>query len=180
MASMGKVARAFAIAVIAHTCQLGSAAAQARARPAGAQVATIDLDLQRADVRDVLRLLAEVGGVNLIYGDEVAGEVTLRLNGVPWQQALAAVLAVKGLAMQRQDDVILVGTEQSFARYRQARIDARTQCLRTAPLRSQIVRVNYAKAQDLLPHIRAGLSERGSVSYDARTNTLIVRDVDCD
>ena len=79
-----------------------------------------------------------------------------------------------------EDDVILVGTEQSFARYRQARIDARTQCLRTAPLRSQIVRVNYAKAQDLLPHIRAGLSERGSVSYDARTNTLIVRDVDCD
>ena len=141
---------------------------------------TIDLDLQRADLRDVLRLLAEVGAVSLVYGDDVAGEVTLRLHGVPWEQALHAVLAVKGLEMEYRDGIVFVGTAQFFAALRKAQLDARARCLADAPLRRQIIRVNYATAQDLVPHVRARLSERGSVSYDARTNALIVYDVDCD
>lgn len=157
-----------------------SPAAAAPPRTAARAARAIDLDLHRADLRNVLRLLADIGGVNLVYGDEVSGEVTLRLRAVPWEQALRMILASKGLEMEREDGIIRVARAETFARERQAQIDARAQCLQGAPLRTELIAVHHARAQDLLPHVRARLTPRGTVAYDQRTNTLIVSDVECD
>lgn len=141
---------------------------------------TIDLDLKQADIANVLRLLADVGGVNLVLGEDVAGTITLRLRRVAWDDAFRIVLASKGLAMEREGNIIRVGREETFARERRTHLDARARCLATAPLRTRIMPVNYASAQALAAQIKATLTARGTVSVDQRTNTLIVRDVKCD
>lgn len=171
--------------VLVLMVQASMLAAPAAAEPSSAakrakQAATIDLDLHRADLRNVLRLLAEIGGVNMVYGEEVGGEVTLRLRAVPWEQALRMILASKGLEMEREDDIIRVARTETFAKERQAKLDQRTQCLQSAPLRTELIAVHHARAQDLLPLVRARLTARGTVAYDQRTNTLIVHDVECD
>ena len=146
----------------------------------GSRPAAIDLDLKQADLANVLRLLANVGGVNLVIGEDVAGTITLRLRRVAWDDAFRIVLASKGLAMEREGNIIRVAREETFARERQTRLDARTQCLATAPLRTRMIPVNYANAQELAVQVKTTLTARGTVSVDQRTNTLIIRDVKCD
>jgi type II secretory pathway component HofQ len=140
---------------------------------------TIDLDVHRADLRDVLRLLAHAGGVNLVYGEEIAGTVTLKLTAVPWERALWVVLSSKGLEMRREGNVIRVAPAAAFAEERERQLTAREQCLQRAPLRTRLIPVSHARAQDLLKYVAAKLTPRGSASVDERTNTLIVTDVDC-
>ena len=138
----------------------------------------ISVNVTRANVHDVLRMLADVGRLNLVVSEEVQGTVTLTLRNVPWTEALDVVLASRGLGMERRGNILRVASLKTFqeeaevlARVKQARQEA-------APLRTWFIPVNYAKAADLATHVKAVLSPRGSVSVDARTNTLIVTDVE--
>jgi type IV pilus assembly protein PilQ len=158
-------------------CVLLCAGARAQAPEPRAQ--RIDIDLVRADLHDVLRLLAEIGGVNLVLGEGVAGQVTLKLERVRWQDALRSVLATHGLELEQRGNVLLVARTERFAERRAQQLTEREQCQRSAPLRTRIVPVNYASSHALAALVRDTLSERGSVQVDQRTNSLIVRDVDC-
>jgi type IV pilus assembly protein PilQ len=154
--------------------------ALALARPAaGAPVARpISLDLQDADVHGVLRLLAEVGGVDVAVGEEVKGKVTLRLNRVAWDQALEAVLRMQGLQARREGRVLRIATEEQLGRERDAARAASDADRERAPLRLVSLPVRWARADDALAEkVQGVLSERGSVTFDARTNAILVRDL---
>ena len=141
----------------------------------------LTLNFQDIDVRAVLQLLADTSGQNIVVSDTVTGRVTLRLQNVPWDQALDIVLRTKGLDMRKKDNVILVAPQAEIAAREKAELEAQQDIQELAPLRTEFLQVNYAKAADIATLIRSGgggslLSERGSVSIDERTNTLLVRD----
>jgi type IV pilus assembly protein PilQ len=142
----------------------------------------LTLNFQDIETRAVLQLLAEVSGLNIVVSDTVAGNVTLRLQNVPWDQALDIVLRTKGLDMRKQDNVVIVAPAEEIANRERRELEARKQIQELAPLRTEFVQVNYAKASELAALIQSGqgknslLSERGSVSIDERTNTLLIQD----
>ncbi len=137
----------------------------------------IDLDFKEADIHNILRLLADVGGVNIVTSDDVSGTVTLRMRNVPWDQALDVILQAKGLGMVRRGNMIRVAPLEQLEKEREAAIARRKQQEQLAPLETRLVPVSYAKASDLQARAQELLSERGSVSVDERTNMLIVRDI---
>ena len=118
-------------------------------RGAGYPPQTISLDVQSADVRDVLRLLAETGGVNILASGEVQGTMTVRLVDVPWEQALEAVLKLTGLAQERQGNIILVAPAERFHSAGEERVRARQAEAQTEPKITRVVPVNYANATQL-------------------------------
>jgi type IV pilus assembly protein PilQ len=141
----------------------------------------LTLNFQDIEVRAVLQLLADTSGQNIVVSDTVTGRVTLRLQNVPWDQALDIVLRTKGLDMRKKDNVILVAPQAEIAAREKAELEAQQDIQDLAPLRTEFLQVNYAKASDIANLLKAGgggslLSERGSVSIDERTNTLLVRD----
>jgi type IV pilus assembly protein PilQ len=137
----------------------------------------IDLDFNNADIHNILRLLAEVGGVNIVTSDDVSGAVTIRMRNVPWDQALEVILQAKGLGMVRRGNLIRVAPLETLEKEREIAIARRKQLEELEPLETRLVPVSYATAGDLEPRVEELLSERGSVSVDARTNVLIVRDI---
>ncbi len=141
----------------------------------------LTLNFQDIDVRAVLQLLADTSGQNIVVSDSVQGGVTLRLQNVPWDQALDIVMRTKGLAMRRRDNVILVGPTEELAAREKAELQARKEVEELAPLRTEYLQVNYAKASDLAVLIKGKtgnslISTRGSVAIDERTNTLLLQD----
>ena len=106
----------------------------------------LTLNFQDIDVRAVLQLLADTSGQNIVVSDSVQGSVTLRLQNVPWDQALDIVMRTKGLAMRRRDNVILVGPAEELASREKAELQARKEVEELAPLRTEYLQVNYAKA----------------------------------
>jgi type IV pilus assembly protein PilQ len=147
----------------------------------------LTLSFQDIETRAVLQLLADVSGRNIIVSDSVSGNVTLRLQNVPWDQALDIVLATKGLDMRENGGVIIVAPAEEIASREKADLEARKDIRELEPLLSEFLQVNYAKAADLAELMKgkggggskgnALLSERGSVAIDERTNTLLVQDV---
>ena len=135
---------------------------------------TISLDVQGTDVRDVLRLLAETGGVNILASGEVQGTITVRLVDVPWEQALEAVLKLTGLAQERQGNVILVAPAERFRSTRQERVQARQAEAQTEPKITHVVPLNYANATQLKATLEKLLGACASIAVDGRTNTLIL------
>ncbi len=146
----------------------------------------LTLNFQDIDVRSVLQLLADTSGQNIVVSDSVTGNLTLRLQNVPWDQALDIVLRTKGLDKRRQDNVIIVGPTEELAAREKAELSARKDLQELAPVRTEFLQVNYAKVKDLANLIRgvggtgggknSMLSPRGSLSVDDRTNTLMVQD----
>src|SRR5208283_2603227 len=150
----------------------------------------LTLNFQDIDVRSVLQLLADTSGQNIVVSDSVTGNLTLRLQNVPWDQALDIVLRTKGLDKRRQDNVIIIGPTEELATREKAELAARKEVQELSPIHSEFLQVNYAKVSDLAKMIRpvggaagAGgggknslLSARGSLSIDERTNTLLVQD----
>ncbi len=151
----------------------------------------LTLNFQDIDVRSVLQLLADTSGQNIVVSDSVTGNLTLRLQNVPWDQALDIVLRTKGLDKRRQDNVIIIGPAAELASREKAELAAHKEVQELAPLRTEFMQVNYAKVNDLAKLIRptggsAGgggggarnsmLSQRGSLAVDERTNTLLVQD----
>ncbi len=137
----------------------------------------IDLDFNNADIHNILRLLAEVGGVNIVTSDDVDGTVTIRMRNVPWDQALEVILQAKGLGMVRRGNLIRVAPLETLEKERELAIERRKQLETLEPLETRLVPVSYATAAELEPRVEELLSDRGSVSVDERTNTLIVRDI---
>jgi type IV pilus assembly protein PilQ len=137
----------------------------------------IDLDLKDADIHNVLRLLADVGRVNIVTSDDVTGSVTIRMRNVPWDQALDVVLQSKGLGMQRQGNMIRVAPLAVLEKEREMEVARRAQEVKLAPLETRLIPVSYADAQDIQARAQPLLSERGSIAVDDRTNVLIVRDI---
>lgn len=135
---------------------------------------TISLDVQSADVREVLRLLAETGGVNILASGEVQGTITTRLLDVPWEQALEAVLRLTGLAQERQGNVILVAPVERLRSARQERLQARQVEAQTEPRVTQVIPVNYARASALKVHLERLLGACATIAVDSRTNSLIL------
>ncbi|HEY4448415.1 MAG TPA: type IV pilus secretin PilQ [Steroidobacteraceae bacterium] len=140
----------------------------------------LTLNFQDIETRAVLQLLADASGQNIVVSDSVSGNVTLRLQNVPWDQALDIVLRTKGLDKRRQDNVIIVAPQAELAAREKAELAARKDVQELAPLRSEYLQVNYAKAKDMEALIKTQsnslLSPRGSVTVDDRTNTLLLQD----
>jgi type IV pilus assembly protein PilQ len=137
----------------------------------------IDLDLKNADIHNVLRLLSEVGNVNIITADDVSGSITIKMKSVPWDQALDVILNAKGLGMVRRGNLLRVAPLGVLEKEREMAIARQKQQIELAPLETRLIPVSYAEASALSPRVRSQLSNRGSVSVDGRTNILIVRDV---
>ncbi len=141
----------------------------------------LSLNFQDIEVRSVLQLLADFTGLNLVVSDSVEGNLTLRLNNVPWDQAMDIILKTKGLDKRKAGNVILIAPTDEIAAREKLELEARAQVEELERLHTEYIRVNYAKAADLANLLTLEgntlLSPRGSVSVDERTNTLLVKDI---
>jgi type IV pilus assembly protein PilQ len=138
----------------------------------------ISLDFKDADIQNVLRVLADVSGLNIIATDDVKGKVTLHLTDVPWDQALDLVMRSNRLEMLQEGNVVRISTVNRLKEEREALRAAQDAERELEPLRVRYVRVNYARADDsLIDKVKGVLTDRGSVTFDERTNTVIVRDI---
>jgi type IV pilus assembly protein PilQ len=129
----------------------------------------------------VLQLLAETSGQNIVVSDSVTGNVTLRLQNVPWDQALDIVLRTKGLDKRQENNVIYVAPSEELAAREKQQLESHKALTELSPVRTEYLQVNYAKASDLATLIKSQgktslLSDRGSVAIDERTNTLLLQD----
>jgi type IV pilus assembly protein PilQ len=139
----------------------------------------LSLNFQDIEVRSVLQLIADFTGLNLVASDTVSGSITLRLQNVPWDQALDLILKTKGLDKRQIGNVLLVAPADEIAARERLELETEKQIAELAPVRLDIVQVNYAKAADIVSLIKADeelISDRGFVSSDARTNTISVRE----
>ncbi|MEJ2610016.1 MAG: type IV pilus secretin PilQ [Candidatus Thiodiazotropha sp.] len=140
----------------------------------------LSLNFQDIEVRAVLQLLADFTGLNLVTSDTVGGRITLRLKNVPWDQALDIILKSKGLTKRQIDNVVMIAPTEEVAAREQLELESQQKIEELAPLRSDFIQVNYAKAEDLATLLKSEenrlLSERGNVTVDVRTNTLLVQD----
>jgi type IV pilus assembly protein PilQ len=137
----------------------------------------IDLDFKGADIHNILRLLADVGQVNVVVADDVRGDVTIKMRDVPWDQALDVVLRSKGLGSVREGNLLRVAPLALLEKELEAEIARQKQIAEVVPVETRLIGVSYAEASDLMDKARDLLSPRGKISQDHRTNTLIVSDV---
>ncbi|TGD73063.1 type IV pilus secretin PilQ [Mangrovimicrobium sediminis] len=143
----------------------------------------ISLNFQDIEVRAVLQLIADFTELNLVASDTVSGRITLRLQNVPWDQALELVLKTKGLDKRQVGNVLMVAPAAEIAERERQEIEANKQIAELAPLQSEFVRIRYASANQVVKLFNAGseeggklISSRGSVVVDSRTNSLIITD----
>ena len=140
----------------------------------------ISLDFQDVPVRQVLQIIAQVNGFNLVTTDTVSGNVTISLSGVPWDQALDMILRVKGLDKRLEGNILLIAPAEELAARETQALQSKKQVSDLAPLHTVNISVNYAKAAALATILKSTeggiLSERGGVTVDERTNTLLIRD----
>lgn len=139
----------------------------------------LSLNFQDIEVRSVLQLIADFTGLNLVASDTVGGSITLRLQNVPWDQALDLILKTKGLDKRQIGNVLLVAPADEIAAREKLELETTKQIAELAPVRLDIIQVNYAKAGDIVALIKADeelITDRGFVSSDVRTNTISVRE----
>ena len=122
----------------------------------------ISVDFKDADIRQVLRIIALKSGVDIVAGPDVEGLVTIKLTGVPWQEALDIILRTYSLTYERKENIIRVMTLEAVEQ---------------EALSNQVYPLNYAKAKEVADIIKEMLSDRGKVKFDERTNTVIVTDL---
>ncbi|MGC9324658.1 MAG: type IV pilus secretin PilQ [Desulfomonilia bacterium] len=141
----------------------------------------ISLDFQNADIHNVLRIIADVSGLNIVTSDEVKGNITIRLKNVPWDQALDVVLESKDLGKMAVGNVVRIAPADKIKAAQERRLESRKTQEQLEPLVTTVIPVNFAKASDIATTIKGkevGLvSERGSITAEDRTNVLIVKDI---
>lgn len=137
----------------------------------------VTFDVQAAEVVNVIRLLGDVSGKNIVVADDVKGKVTLKLKNVGWRAALDVVLKANGAAMVEEDNIIWIAPDARVRALEQAELDRAAERELKGPLYTRIIQVNNAIAEDLAVLVKPLLSPRGTVTFDERTNVLIVRDV---
>ncbi len=140
----------------------------------------ISLNFQDIPVRTVLQLIADFNNLNLVTTDSVSGNITLRLDGVPWEQALDIILKVRGLDKRLDNNILLVAPADEIATREKQQLESRNQVADLAPLYTEYLQINYAKASEVAALLSSQstklLSSRGAVSVDERTNVLVVKD----
>ena len=140
----------------------------------------LTLNFQDIEVRAVLQMLADFTNSNLVVSDSVNGGITLRLKDVPWDQALDIILRTKGFSMRRQDSVMFIAPSEEIAAREQQELEAELKKQTLEPIESELISVSYAKAATLSGLLKNKenklMSERGNVTVDERTNTLLVQD----
>lgn len=149
---------------------------------------TISLNFQKIDIRAVLQLLAEFTHINMVVSDHVKGDITLRLNNIPWEQALDIILTTQSLEMHKLGDVMLIDTRASLAKIEEEALKSQQSIQKLEPIGSELLQINYAKAHDVAAMIKDKqnvlLSESDTearpsniqISVDTRTNTLWIQD----
>ncbi|EKO3932398.1 type IV pilus secretin PilQ family protein [Vibrio fluvialis] len=142
----------------------------------------ISINFQDIPVRNVLQLIADYNEFNLVVSDSVRGNLTLRLDGVPWQQVLDIILQVKGLDKRVDGNVILVAPKEELDLREKQQLEKARMAEELGDLQSDILIINFAKASDIAQMIGGDgavnmLSERGSISIDERTNALLIREL---
>ncbi|MDF2178678.1 type IV pilus secretin PilQ family protein [Aliiglaciecola sp. CAU 1673] len=142
--------------------------------------APVSLDFQDVPVRQVLQVIAQINGFNLVTTDTVTGNVTISLSDVPWDQALGMILKIKGLDKRMEGNILLVAPAEEMAARETQRLQSKQQVAELSPLISETIQINYAKASEMATILKSGdggiLSTRGTVTVDGRTNALLVRD----
>jgi type IV pilus assembly protein PilQ len=137
----------------------------------------ITIDMQDADIINVIRLMGDVSGKNVVIGEDVKGKVTVKLKNVPWDQALDVVLKTKDLGREERGGIIRVVPQAKLDAEREARFKLQDEREKKLPTTVRLIPVNYAIAQQLTPQVKELLSARGKVTFDARTNVIIVEDI---
>ncbi len=157
----------------------------------------LSLNFQNIDVRAVLQIIADFTGQNVVVSDTVEGNLTLRLQNVPWDQALDIILRTKGLTLRQSGNVMYIAPTEEVAAREKLELEARKTVTELEPLRTELIQVNYAKASELASLLKSGvgsapagpggaagaasgatlLSSRGQVTVDPRTNTLLLQDI---
>ena len=140
----------------------------------------ISLNFQDIPLRSVLQLLADFTGVNIVVSDAVTGNITLRLNDVPWDQALDIILTTQGLDKRQMGNVMLIDKATAFVARENQALKEQQAAKKLAPVRSDLLQINYAKAADIATMLKdksnSLLSDRGTLSVDTRTNTIWLQD----
>ena len=140
----------------------------------------LSLNFQDIEVRAILQLLADFTDKNLVASDSVGGNLTLRLKNVPWDQALDIILKARGLGKREVGNVMMVAPQEELTARERLEMESKQQYLELSPLKTEFIQVNYAKASDMASIIKDEannlISERGNVSVDERTNTLLVQE----
>jgi len=137
----------------------------------------VSLDFKDADIKNILRLIAEVSNFNIITADDVSGKITMRLVDVPWDQALDVILQSRNLGMVQVGNVIRIAPIETLNRESHAKLEAKRAKERLEDMVTELIPINYATAKDIIPQIKGILSERGDVKVDDRTNILIIKDI---
>lgn len=158
----------------------------------------LSINFQKIDVRSALAVIADFTGINFVTSDSVQGDITINLKDVPWDQALDVILRTRGLSKRQTGNVMWVAPSAEIQEFEQKELEANASVEKFAPLVTEVIRVNYAKAADISEVIKSVrvlgqktsggnsdietdknslLSSRGSVTVDARTNSLLVQDV---
>src|SRR5205823_1586439 len=137
----------------------------------------VDFNVKDIDIKNLLGAIAEISKKNIIVADDVKGTVTIKLRNVPWDQALDIILKSKGLGREEVGNIIRVAPIATLRAEQKEAADAAKNSLALQPLRVRLIPVNYADAGALVEKLKDTLTERGTVSVDKRTNTLIVKDV---
>jgi type IV pilus assembly protein PilQ len=137
----------------------------------------ISLDLQDADLINVMRLFAEVANLNIILSPEVKGRVTVRMVNIPWDQAMDIILKMNGLGYALEENVLRIASVSALTKEAEDEMRSKEAKKKAEDLITRIVPVNYAKAGEIEPTIKKSLSLRGETVTDARTNTLIIKDI---
>lgn len=138
----------------------------------------MSLDVQGAEVETVLRSLSEFSGKNIVASKEVNGKVTLRLRNVPWRHALDIVLKAQGLGMVENGQTIVISTLETLRKEELERRTAERAQEELLPLMTRIIPVSYANAGEMAKTVEKTLTKRGHIEIDARTNSLLVTDID--
>ncbi|CAM2996070.1 type IV pilus secretin PilQ [Legionella worsleiensis] len=140
----------------------------------------ISLNFQNINIRAVLQLLADFTGINMVVSDKVQGDITLRLNDTPWDQALDIILTTQGLDKRKTGNVMLIDTKASLDKMEEQQLKNQQTIEKLEPIRSDLIQINYAKAAEIALLIKdkqnSLLSPRGKISVDGRTNTLWIQD----
>lgn len=143
---------------------------------------SLSLNFQNMAVRTVLQIIADYNNFNLVVSDTVEGDITLRLDDVPWDQALDLILQTKGLDKRIEGNILMIAPSEEIAIRESQELKNRQEVKELAPLYSEYLQINYAKAADIAILLKGEdsslLSSRGSVAVDERTNTLLVKDTE--
>jgi type IV pilus assembly protein PilQ len=137
----------------------------------------ISLDLQDADLINVMRLFAEVANLNIILAPDVKGKVTVRMVNIPWDQAMDIILKMNGLGYALEDNILRIASVGALTK--EAEDDARSKEAKkkAEDLLTRVIPINYSTAGAIEGTVKKSLSPRGDIVTDARTNTLIIKDI---